>query len=161
MIVVLDASTLINLANGGVFATIVSLPDLTFQVSEVVLRESQTVAKAIRAAVKRGDIAWVDDGQIDADEFEDALSDWGLGPGETECLLAAKALNCSVACDDGAARRMIEIELGTARLTGTVGLLRQAISAGVITPEAAFAAYQQMKRLGGFLPNLALSDFRR
>jgi len=158
--VVLDASTLINLANGEVFAKIVSLPGRSFQVSPVVLRESRTVGKAIRAAVKRGDIEWVDDDAIDAQEFEDALEEWGLGPGETECILAAKALGCAVACDDGAARQVILLELGQPRMTGTVVLLREAVAAGLLTAQQAFDAYQEMKRLGGYLPRLALSDFQ-
>jgi len=157
--VVLDASTLINLANGEVFAKVLSLPGRSFQVSPVVLSESRTVAKAIRAAVRRGDIEWVDDDAIDAHEYEDALEGWGLGPGETECILAAKALGYSVACDDRAARRVIERELGQARMTGTIGLLRQTVVAGLLTPQEAFAAYQQMERLGGYLPRVALSDF--
>jgi predicted nucleic acid-binding protein len=158
--VVLDASTLINLANGEVFAKIVSLPGRSFQVSPTVLKESLTVAKAIRAAVKRGDIALVDDGAIDASEFERALEEWGLGSGETECILAARVLACSVACDDGAARRIIERELGSARLTGSVGLLRDAVSAGLLTAQDAYDAFLRMKQLGGYLPTLALSDFQ-
>lgn len=159
MIVVLDASTLINLDNGEVLAETLSLPGMTFQISPEVLRESRTVAKAIKAAVDRGDLDWVDDTAIDAEEYEDALSVWELGPGETECILAARALGCSVACDDGAARRVIKREIGVVRMTGTVGLLRDTVTAGLLTPEEAFEAYQQMKRLGGFLPKLSLADF--
>lgn len=160
MIVVLDASTLINLDNGDVIAEVLSLPGRTFQISPEVLRESRTVAKAVKAAVGRGDIDWVDDTAIDAKEYENALAVWELGPGETECILAAKALGCSVACDDGAARKVIECEIGVSRMTGTVGLLREAVAAGLITAEEAFNAYQQMKRLGGFLPKLSLVDFK-
>lgn len=159
MIVVLDASTLINLDNGDVLTEVLSLPLRAFQISPEVLRESRTVAKAIKAAVERGDIDWVDDTAIDAQEFEDALAVWELGPGETECILAAKALGCSVACDDGAARKVIESEIGIPRMTGTVGLLREAVVAGLITAQQAYEAYQQMKRLGGFLPKLAVADF--
>ncbi len=160
MIVVLDASTLINLDNGGVLAEVLSLPDRTFQISPEVLRESRTVALAIKAAVKRGDIGLVDDNAIDAEEYEDALAVWELGPGETECILAAKALGCSVACDDGAARKVIEREIGVPHRTGSVGLLRDAVAARLVTAEDAFEAYQQMKRLGGFLPKLSLADFK-
>lgn len=160
MIVVLDASTLINLDNGDVLTEVLSLPHRTFQISPEVLRESRTVAKAIKAAVERGDIDWVDDTAIDAEEYEDALAVWELGPGETECILAAKALGCSVACDDGAARKVIEREIGVPRMTGTVGLLREAVVAGLITAEQAFEAYQQMKRLGGFLPKLSMADLK-
>lgn len=160
MIVVLDASTLINLDNGDVLTEVLSLPHRTFQISPEVLRESRTVAKAIKVAVERGDIDWVDDTAIDAEEYEDALAVWELGPGETECILAAKALGCSVACDDGAARKVIEREIGVPRMTGTVGLLREAVVAGLITAEQAFEAYQQMKRLGGFLPKLSVADLK-
>ena len=79
MIVVLDASTLINLDNGDVLTEVLSLPLRAFQISPEVLRESRTVAKAIKAAVERGDIDWVDDTAIDAQEFEDALAVWELG----------------------------------------------------------------------------------
>ncbi len=159
MIVVLDASTLINLDNGEILPEVLSLSNRTFQVSPVVRRESRTVVEAIAAAVERGDIAWVDDTALDADEYMDALAAWELGPGETECILAAKALGCTVACDDGAARKVIEREIGVGRMTGTVGLLREAVAVGRLTSEIAFAAYQRMKRLGGFLPNLSLTDF--
>ena len=159
MIVVLDASTLINLDNGEVLAEVLSLPGKTFQISPEVLRESRTVAKAIKAAVERGDIGWVDDNAIDAEEYEDALAVWELGPGETECILAARVLGCTVACDDGAARKVIENELGVSRMTGTVGLLREAVLARLLTADEAFKAYQQMKSLGGFLPKLSLVDF--
>ncbi|MBB4226083.1 hypothetical protein [Variovorax guangxiensis] len=159
MIVVLDASTLINLDNGEVLAVVLSLPHRTFQISPEVLRESRTVAKAIKAAVERGDIGWVDDTAIDAEEYEDALVAWALGPGETECILAAKASGSAVACDDGAARKVIEREIGVVRMTGTVGLIRDAVAIGLLTATEAFEAYQQMKRLGGFLPKLSLDDF--
>lgn len=160
MIVVLDASTLINLDNGEILAVVLALPGRSFRISSEVLRESRTVAKAIKAAVERGDIDWVDDTAIDAKEYEDALGVWELGPGETECILAAKALGCSVACDDGAARKVIEREIGATRMTGTVGLLREAVAAGLVTAEEACEAYHQMKCLGGFLPKLSLSDFQ-
>jgi predicted nucleic acid-binding protein len=159
VIVVLDTSTLINLDNGNVLAVVLSLPHKTFQVSPEVVRESHTVAKAIKAAVVRGEIRWVNDSVIDADEYAEALSVWELGPGETECILAAKALGCLVACDDGSARKVIEREIGVAHMTGTVGLLREAVNANLITGEHAFAAYQQMQRLGGFLPALSRADF--
>lgn len=159
MIVVLDASTLINLDNGDVLAKVLSLPGWTFQISPEVLRESRSVAKAIKGALECGDINWVDDSAIDAEEYRNALAIWELGPGETECILAAKAQGCSVACDDGAARKVIEREIGDPRMTGTVGLLREAVVAGLVTSKEAFEAYQQMKRLGGFLPKMSLADF--
>lgn len=160
MIVVLDASTLINLDNGDVLVKVLSLPHRTFQISPEVQRESRTVARSINGAVERGDLNWVDDTAIDAKEYEDALNVWKLGAGETECILAAKALGCSVACDDRAARKVIEREIGVLRMTGTVGLLRQAVATELVTAGEAFEAYQQMRRRGGFLPKQSLANFK-
>jgi len=160
VIVVLDASTLINLDNGDALAQVLSIPDRSFHVSTEVLRESRTVAAAIKAAVEARKIALVDDNAIDANDYADAIAAWQLGPGETECILAARSLGCSVACDDGAARKVIRREIGAGRLTGTVGLLRDAIAAGLMTAEAAFESYQEMKCRGGFLPDLTLTDFQ-
>lgn len=160
MIVVLDTSTLINLDNGEVLAIVLSLPNHSFQVSPEVRREASTVVDKIEKAVARGDIDWVDDMAIDAASFGGALSRWGLGPGETECILAATALRCVIACDDRAARRVIKRELGVSRMTGTVGLLRDAVTARLLTAKAAFIVYQNMRYLGGFLPVLTLNDFK-
>lgn len=159
MIVILDASTLINLANGEVFAAVVSLPGRSFKVSEVVRQESKTVARAIQIAIKRRDMEWVDADLIDAGEYEDALDSWGLGPGETECILAARVLGCSVACDDGTARKVIKRKHMDIQLTGSIGLLRDAVSAGLLTGPEAFDAYRLMKTRGGYLPDLQPNDF--
>jgi predicted nucleic acid-binding protein len=159
VIVVLDASTLINLANGEVFAKVISLPARSFRVSAAVKNESRTVARAIAVAVKCGDIEWVDDTAIDLHDFQAALDTWGLGAGETECILAAKLLGCSVACDDGEARKIIQRELGVAKLTGSMGLLREAVAAGLLTSEEAFSSYELMRARGGYLPKLAAGDF--
>jgi predicted nucleic acid-binding protein len=159
VIVILDASTLINLANGEVFATVASLPGRSFKVSDVVRQESKTVGLAIQAAIKRGDIAWVDADLIDAGQYGDALDLWGLGPGETECILAAQMLDCFVACDDGAARKVIKQKSVGVQLTGSIGLLRDAVAAGFLSSAHAFEAYELMKVRGGYLPDLKLDDF--
>lgn len=159
MIIILDASTLINLANGEVFAEIVSLPGRQFMVSEVVRQESKTVSNAINAAVQRGDLEWVDADLIDFDEFKVALEAWGLGEGETECILAAQAMNCRVACDDGAARKIISRAIPNFPFTGSIGLLKEAVSAGILSPEQAYDAFNLMKSRGGYLPDLGPETF--
>ncbi|OLL29454.1 hypothetical protein BTH42_22245 [Burkholderia sp. SRS-W-2-2016] len=158
MIVILDASTLINLANGEVLATVVRMPDVRFCISEAVRKESKTVSREIEAAVNRGEVEWVDADCIDADEYETALATWGLGAGETECFLAALKLQCEVACDDGAARKTILRHSQTIRLTGSIGLLRMAIHGSHLSREDAFTAYKLMKVRGGFLPEITLND---
>lgn len=159
MIVILDASTLINLANGEVFRAVISLPSRSFLVNEIVLQESRTVARAIQAAIKRGHIAWVDSNLIDVEEYQEALRLWCLGPGETECFLAARVLGCLVACDDGAACKVIRKNVPAIGLTGSIGLLREAMAEGILSAEQAYNSYQLMRTRGGYLPSLRLSDF--
>lgn len=154
MIRILDASTLLNLANGEVLSKVLRLPGATFQVSAVVRDESRTIAQAIDAAVEAGRLALVDDKLISVARFLRAKAEWGLDNGETECILAAAELGCSVACDDKAARKVISNALGEARLTGSIGLLREAVKAGLLTQAEAFAAYRLMRERGGFLPEI-------
>jgi predicted nucleic acid-binding protein len=155
---ILDASTLLNLANGEVLSKILRLPDVSFQVSGVVRDESKTIAQAIDAAVEAGRLALVDDKVISVARFLRAKSEWQLDNGETECILAASAIGGSVACDDKAARKVISKTLGDSRLTGSIGLLREAVRAGLLTQAEAFAAYRLMIERGGFLPAIEQSD---
>lgn len=159
MIVVVDASTLINLANGEVLSKVLLLPGLSFHVSAVVRRESKTIAEAIDVAVAAGRLLLVDDSLISVRQFKRAKSEMGLDDGETECILAAQALGCVVACDDGAARKIICGMLGEERLSGSIGLLRTAIREGIIHKAHALEAYRLMRERGGFLPDLSERDF--
>ncbi len=152
MIVILDASTLFNLANGETFGTILKLPQKRFMVSKVVRGESRTIADAIDEAVELGHLGLVDDSLISVKQFSEARHRLQLDAGETECILAAAAMGCSVACDDQAARKAIIRELGETRLTGSIGLLKIAVGARAITSTEAFKAYELMRSRGGFLP---------
>lgn len=159
MIVVLDASTLINLVNGEALVAVASLPGRHFQVSAVVRGESKTVAQALDAAVDAGALGWVDDTKITASQFAAAKADWQLDDGETECILAAEALGCAVASDDLAARKVVTARMGTDRLLGSIGLLRLAILAGTMSPDQAFSSYRLMLARGGFLPEFPRGAF--
>lgn len=152
--IVLDASTLINLSNGGVLRLVLSLPGKTFLISEVVKRESRTIARAIDSAVKAGGLTLIDANLIPNGLFVSTRTRLKLDEGETECILAADALGCDIACDDGAARLKATHELGSNRVTGSIGLLKQARIANLLTKQQAEAAYSKMKALGGFLPDL-------
>lgn len=159
MIRILDASTLLNLANGEVLSKVLHLPGISFQVSGVVRDESRTVAQAIDAAVAVGRLALVDDKLISVSRFLRAKAEWELDNGETECILAAAEIGSSVACDDKAARKVIMKVLGEDRLTGSIGLLREAVKAGLLTQAEAFVAYCLMRERGGFLPAIDEADF--
>lgn len=159
MISVLDASTLINLANGEVLGVVLGIPGIQFQVSQVVKGESKSVAAAVDAAISADMLSLIDDSLISAKDFSEAKLQMNLDDGETECILAARALGCTIACDDRAARSIIRSSLGPARLTGSIGLLRLAIKSNLLTAEAAFDAYILMRERGGYLPTMAMSDF--
>jgi hypothetical protein len=53
---------------------------------------------------------------------------------------------------------MIASELGQKRVIGSLGLLVQAMHWNVLTLEAAFGAYEQMRRRGGYLPEISIDD---
>jgi predicted nucleic acid-binding protein len=159
VIVVLDASTLINLANGGVLDTILRLPGFEYHVSTVVRRESKTVADAIDAAVAEGRLGLVDDAIIPLADFVAAKQEFDLDDGETECLIAARVLEAIVACDDAAGRNAVRETLGVPRLKGSIGLLKMAVEEGLLGAEQASAAYALMRARGGYLLALAADYF--
>lgn len=152
MIVILDASTLINLVNGEVLAEILSIPGAAFQMSAAVRTESKSIAEER--------LGLVDDSLISVSAFREAKRLMQLGDGETECILAAASMGCAFGCDDQAARKRAKQRLGTGNLIGSIGLLRMTINAGLLSSEAAFASYGLMLARGGYLPQLAPSDFK-
>jgi predicted nucleic acid-binding protein len=150
----LDASTLINLVNGMVFELLIGAADCQFVVGPVVRTECGSAREQIEAAVARGNLEILDGAAISVTAFLEALAVHELGRGETECLVAAEALGATVCCDDNAARTVMIAGLGRERVVGTIGLLRKAVSLGILEPKAAESAYGLMRSMGGFLPRL-------
>jgi predicted nucleic acid-binding protein len=66
----------------------------------------------------------------------------------------ATALGLSVCTDDGRARAAVANEIGSVRLTGSIGLLKSAVHQGLLSASDAYVAYQLMIASGGFLPRL-------
>lgn len=90
---------------------------------------------------------------IDFFEFEKIKVSHRLGDGETECMLwARKCIDIVVCTDDRKARRDISAEIGSHRVTGTIGLLRKMVDCCVISRRDAYEAYRHMMNGGGFLP---------
>ena len=107
-----------------------------------------------------GSIEVLDDDDLPASLFFQLRNTYGLGPGETECLAFASIGSQVVCCDDRAARSMIATEIGKKRVTGSLGLLIQAVHFGVIELVEAFAKYEKMRLSGGFLPAWTLEQFQ-
>jgi len=73
-------------------------------------------------------------------EGRDELERWAtytlrLDAGEAATLAAAATRGWSIAVDERAARRIAAQDLGTSRITGTVGLLRAAVAQSQLTIE--------------------------
>jgi predicted nucleic acid-binding protein len=159
VIIVLDACTLINLANGESLSAVLDLPDANFLLSTLVRRESKTVAAALDDILPHPKLTPIDDEELPAKRFLELKDRFKLGDGETECLLTAEIKGCKIACDDYAARKAAERLFGKGSLTGSIGLLSKAVQCSIYTPERAFSCYCLMKERGGFLPNLSASYF--
>lgn len=159
MIIILDASTLINLANGGVLNVVLSLPGTRFLVSGIVRNESKSIVSAVDTVIADGILGVVDDDLISIRTFRAAQERLGLGAGETECILAAEQMGYVLACDDLAARSAAKKALGAGQVRGSIGLLKMAVEANILNREAAYIAYQLMRDRGGYLPDLSADYF--
>ncbi|MFE6009156.1 hypothetical protein ACFQ65_36290 [Streptomyces sp. NPDC056450] len=162
MIVLLDASTVINLVNGGVFDAVLGIEGVQFQVGSLVRDEASSASEVLDLELAKGSLTLADEGLVPYSAFLAAKNDMGLGDGETECILIASALQCQIACDDGRARKAAIKRLGHESLvTGSLGLMQRACSHGLITTEAAQLAYQEMRKLGGYLPQIDVDFFAK
>ncbi len=79
-----------------------------------------------------------------------------LDPGERATLAAAAARGWSVAVDERLGREAATRRFGTARLTGTVGILRAAVDARLITPKTGDVLLGRMIRAGYYSPVVTL-----
>ena len=164
MIVLFDASALINLIKGEAFELILILPGFKFLVGPTVLQEcvgSDEVVDMVRKAVDDGRVGVLDDSQISGALFLSLLERFKLGPGETECLTFAVDSDAVICSDDLKARQVAASEFGEDRVTGSLGLLRDAVRSGVTTAQLAWEAYERMKQEGGFLPDIDRNFFTR
>lgn len=160
-LVVLDACTIITLDGCGAFDTVLSLEAYRFLVGPLVLGECAPGSEmALRTHLDARRLNEVAAQQISTSHFLRLLDQFRLGDGETECLVIPHATGCIVATDDAAARRAAPALYGSGGVTGTLGLLREAVRAGAITPAEALAFYRRAKSAGAFLPALAEDFFR-
>lgn len=156
MKLILDASSLLNLAHGGVLERVLSIPGTTALIGPQVYNECQSIKAAIDELVAAKVLGMATDDDLPAGLFFDLLERHGLGPGETECIAFAThdATIDLVCCDDRRARNVCSQLLGRNHLTGTIGRLEFAVGASVLTREEAWTAYQRMLAAGAFLPEV-------
>jgi predicted nucleic acid-binding protein len=156
MLHVPDACALFNLHNGGVLETVLSLDECSFLLGRAVYGEARSIAEELDRLLALEKLVWIDDAALPASEFLRLKEEFDLGDGETECLSAALHLECKLVFDDMAARAAGTQVVGVERITGSIGMLRACVGAGVLERAAAYHAYELMKVLGGFLPNMSI-----
>jgi predicted nucleic acid-binding protein len=79
-----------------------------------------------------------------------------LGRGERATLAAAAARGWSVAVDERPGRKAAARRVGRGRVTGTVGILRAAVGARLITPKTGDVLLTRMIRAGYYSPVASL-----
>ncbi|MBC7794879.1 MAG: hypothetical protein H7Z43_14335 [Clostridia bacterium] len=154
---VLDACCAINLDNAGVLAVAARVVSLKF-IGPVALGEVRQACLA--PLLDSGDVELLDDSAVDAAQFIGAMTRWGLGLGETECILFAEQFGHGVATDDRKARTVVTERLGRSRLIGSIGVLRRMAVEKVLTWKTAYDAYLAILKGGAFLPELTPHQFR-
>lgn len=160
MDLIIDASSIINLANAGALSTVATLAGRTICVSPLVVLECEpTCAAELLQLQHAGLIKFVDPDEISADAFLDLLDRHDLGEGETECLALLQGSAMVFCCDDGRARNVGIGMVGAERVVGSLRLLKWSVSEGIMSGDEAFSFYETMKAAGGFLPDIAREWF--
>ena len=139
--------------HGGVLDHFANLGGIDLCFGPLVRRECMSISGYLDKLISEDPSRLVDDSKLPASIFIGLQSKYALGPGETECLAIATHAGCNVSCDDRLARAMIEHELGKARLTGTIGLLKQLVDTCILTGRQVAEAHAKMIAHGAFLPS--------
>ena len=144
-----DATVLINFCEVGRLDLLVAVVPPPRYVLVDVLEELENPAcrELVQTGISRAEIVLTEI-QNDLELRLWARYTLRLDAGESATLAAAVSRGWSLASDDRAARRVAESELGPGRLTGTVGILRAAVEAGLLTLGAGNQRLAQMVAAG-------------
>jgi hypothetical protein len=128
---VLDAREVITLAGCGVLEGVLPIAGCGLFSRPIVLslREPSCTA-LLEDYLRAGGLTLVEIVHIVTSQSLALLTQYRLGDGETECLVACGSLGCALATDDMTARRAGTQLYGSSRLTCSLGLLRDAVSRG-------------------------------
>jgi predicted nucleic acid-binding protein len=154
-----DAGSVINLANGRVLDLLASTDGYDGYAGQIVVGECGALEASLLRLEASGRFRLLPDLEISASDFAAVLRRHNLGAGEAECLLHALGADFVVSCDDRRARRVLGEELGSNRVTGSIGLLIRGVGAGLLSVGDAYASYLAMRACGGYLPALGYEEF--
>ena len=136
------------------------LPGREFWITQTVVDECWlTCGEELGIEIATDRLFVVDDAHIDTARFLDLLDSRSLGRGETESIVACEELGFAFCCDDKRARSLAHAVLGDGRVAGTIAVLRWCVTGAIVSAEAAYALYLEMRVKGGFLPNATQEDF--
>jgi predicted nucleic acid-binding protein len=156
----MDTCSVINLVNVGALELVCSLADREWWLTPVVVDESgPTCAAALLDMKERGLMHFLDDDEVNADQFLALLDAHRLGAGETECIAIAMASDHHICCDDRRAREAASSLIGADRVFGTIRVLRWCVEQKLIVCAEAKALLRSMRELGGFLPDIPQKFF--
>jgi len=136
-----------------------TLAGFCFYMGTVVRGECGNLGAFIEENVSKGRIIILHGKSLTASEFSRVLVLYGLGLGETECILHAEHRCFSVCTDDQAARRAADTHLGPGRVLGSLALVRECVCKKKITADVAYTGYESMKAKGAFLPEVPPTYF--
>jgi predicted nucleic acid-binding protein len=154
----IDACCLINLANCGAIEVIVDSRKRKLACQGLVEDEVREGDGGIEALFRSGLVRTLSGDLLNASEVQKIIEQYNLGVGESECIAIGKKLSWCVASDDKRARDAARKELGEGRVTGSLGLLRESVSVGLLSRDGAYRFYAEMRRHGAFLPHVS-EDF--
>jgi predicted nucleic acid-binding protein len=156
----LDTCSFIHLAQGGVLDIVLELRDQEFFVGPIVRGEVQQLKTIVDRCITNLQISVLPDDELIFDDVADFSNQHNLGVGESECILfCLRRKELNVCSDDRRARLIGANVLSSERVVGTSDLLKECVRQGMLTAQDSFAAYEQMRARGAFLPPLGREEF--
>ena len=156
----LDSSSVINLVNADALELACRLPDIEWWLPPAVVDESGPTCAAVTLDLQqRRLINFLDDHEVNAEQFLALLQAHQLGAGETECVAIAMQTDHHICCDDRRARAMAAEILGQGRVFGTIRILRWCVEQHQIDCAEAKRLLRIMREMGGFLPDTPQAFF--
>lgn len=160
---IIDASAIINLIRSQMARSclhgIEPQPSITPAICSECRGRSETAA-ALKQLIDEECLQELRE-SITADDLLGFMEQYDLGAGESEGILMCLILNKHLWCDDRRARKIATDLLTKPAVIGTLGILRDLVSVGVISTEVAFEGYQVMRDTGGVLPDISVTFFEK
>lgn len=159
MLTCIDSCCLVNVINSGFSHALIGAGNRSFQFQGLVEDEIQRHEETVHELQQAGLLISLSGRTIFASEVADIVNRHNLGLGEAECIAISAKNGCALASDDRRARTVAISLLGRERVTGSIGLIRDALQSGAVSKIEAESAYRAMIAGGAFLPAYSISLF--